>query len=102
MGIKDQVASFSSNAQLKAKATANSILQIILRLVTGFFIGLTLSLVGQELVGYGSFSVVFITLIVTSLFFKTSHSWTVVKILVFDLFCALVIQLLKMYILIAP
>ena len=102
MGIKDQVASMAQGAQTRAKTGAYSLTQISFRLVTGFFLGLTLALIGQELTGYGSFSLIFLILVVTGLFFKLSQNWNMVKILVFDLVCLLVIQILKMYILVAP
>lgn len=102
MGIKQQVSSMAQSAQAKAKTSAQSFVQISFRLVTGFFIGLTLALIGQELTGYGSFSLIFLNLVVMGLFFRLSQNWTMIKILVFDLVCLLVIQILKMYILIAP
>lgn len=92
----------AQSAQAKAKTSAQSFVQISFRLVTGFFIGLTLALIGQELTGYGSFSLIFLNLVVMGLFFRLSQNWTMIKILVFDLVCLLVIQILKMYILIAP
>jgi len=102
VGIKDQVSSMAQGAQAKAKTSAQSFMQISFRLVTGFFLGLTLALIGQELTGYGSFSLIFLNLVVLGLFFRISQNWTMIKILVFDLVCLLVIQILKMYILIAP
>lgn len=102
MGIKEQVSSMAQGAQAKAKSSAQSFLQISFRLVTGFFLGLTMGLIGQELTGYGSFSLIFLTTVVLGLFFRLSQTWSVVKIFVFDLVCVLVIQILKMYILIAP
>ena len=102
MGIKEQVSSMAQGAQSKAKSSAQSFMQISFRLVTGFFLGLTISLIGQELTGYGSFSLIFLNLVVLGLFFRMSQSWSMIKILVFDLVCLLVIQILKMYILIAP
>lgn len=102
MGIKEQVTSMAQGAQSKAKSSAHSLMQITFRLVTGFFLGLTIALIGQELTGYGSFSLIFLNLVVLGLFFRLSQNWNMVKILVFDLVCVLVIQILKMYILIAP
>ncbi|MBL7544483.1 MAG: hypothetical protein JNL11_11760 [Bdellovibrionaceae bacterium] len=102
MGIKDQMAAMAQGAQTRAKSSAYMFMQISFRLVTGFFLGLTISLIGQELTGYGSFSLVFLNLVVMGLFFKLSQNWNMVKILVFDLVCLLVIQILKMYILVAP
>ena len=102
MGIKDQVTSMAQGAQTSVKTTAQSFLQISLRLITGFFLGLTLALIGQELTGYGSLALIFLNLVVLGLFLRISQNWNMIKILVFDLVCVLVIQILKMYILIAP
>ena len=102
MGIKDQVLSLAQGAQIKAKSSASSLMQITFRLFTGFFLGLTASLVAQELTGFGSFSLIFLNLMILGLFFRISQNWSMVKILVFDLVCVLVIQILKMYILVAP
>lgn len=102
MGIKEQVSSMAQGAQATARSSAQSFLQISFRLVTGFFLGLTVALIGQELTGYGAFSLIFLNLVVLGLFFRLSQNWNMVKILVFDLVCVLVIQILKMYILIAP
>ena len=102
MGIKEQVSSMAQGAQSKAKSTAYSLMQISFRLVTGLFLGLTIALIGQELTGYGAFPLIFLNIVIIGLFFRLSQNWNMVKLLVFDLVCVLVIQILKMYILIAP
>lgn len=102
MGIKDQVAGMTQKAQEGVKMTSVSFLLISLRLISGFFLGLTLALVGQELTQFGNFSLIFMTIVIMGIFLKMTQGWTFTKLLVFDLICVLVIQLLKMYILVAP
>lgn len=102
MGIKDHVAGMTQKAQEGVKMTTLSFLLMSLRLISGFFLGLTLSLIGQELTQFGNFSLIFMTTVIMGIFLKLTQGWTFAKLLVFDLICILVIQLLKMYILVAP
>lgn len=102
MGISDRVKSMMTNTQEGAKSGALFAFTFMLRLATGFFIGYTLGLIGQELTGYGNFSLIFLTVVVTGIFMKISSPWRLAVLLVFDLICILVAQLLRMYILLAP
>jgi len=40
--------------------------------------------------------------VITAAFLKISTQWSLGKVILFDIFCALVLQILKMYILLAP
>lgn len=102
MGFSDKVQLIGSNVKHGAKNTGLSALHITIRLVTGFFLGLTLGLIFQELIGFGTFALSFFTLVVMGLVYKSFSSWSIGRILIFDLFCILVASLLRMYILIAP
>lgn len=102
MGIKDQVAEMTHKTQEGIRMTSLALVLLMLRGVSGFFLGLTLALIGQELTQFGSFSLIFLTVVIMGIFFRISQGWGYTKLLVFDLICILVIQLLKMYILIAP
>jgi hypothetical protein len=84
------------------KNASISIFAISLKLITGFLIGLTFSLIGQELMSYGSFSFVLMMVVTMGLVYRLLQSWTVSAVLVFDLICVLMALLLRMYILIAP
>ncbi|MFZ4405418.1 MAG: hypothetical protein ACOYOK_15075 [Pseudobdellovibrionaceae bacterium] len=84
------------------KSSSMAILNVFLRLITGFFLGFVLALIGQEIMGYGTWSLLFLTLIVMSIVVKGMAQWGIAKILIFDLICVLVGKLLSMYILIAP
>lgn len=102
MGIGDKMKGMANNMQEGVKSTSISLFHIFLRLLTGFFLGLTLSLIGQQLIGYGTFAMLFVIVLVMALVYKLAASWTISKILIFDLICILVGMLLRMYILVAP
>ena len=70
--------------------------------VSGFVLGLTLALIGQEILGYGNLSFIFVILISIAAFIRIATPWKFVGVLVFDLVAILFATLLKMYILIAP
>lgn len=102
MALSDKMKGLSTNMQEGVKNSSVSLLNIALRIVTGLFLGLTLALIGQELIGYGSLALLFAMVVVVGLVFKTTSGWTVSKILIFDLILVLVAMLLRMYILVAP
>ena len=102
MSIGDRMSGFATNMKDGAKNSSISLFHILLRLVTGLLLGLTLALIGQELVSYGTFALMFVMVTVTAIIFKILSSWGIGKILIFDLICVLVAMLLRMYILVAP
>ena len=102
MGIGDKMRGLSTSVQDGVKSSTMSFFHLLLRLVTGFFVGLTLSLIGQELVGYGTFALIFATIVIIAVLLKLMSEWSIGKILIFDLICVLVGMLLRMYILVAP
>ncbi len=88
--------------QVKLKKGSTSFFLYLLRLVSGFMVGLTLSLVGKELVGYKETIFVFVIVITIGIFLRVSRKWGYVSVLLFDLAAVLVAILLKMYVLVAP
>jgi len=102
VGVADKLKGFSTNLQEGAKNSSVSLIGMTLRVLTGFMLGLTLGLIGQEVLGYGSMSLIFMMVVVMGLVVKTTSGWNIGKILIFDLFLILVAMLLRMYILIAP
>lgn len=102
MGFSDKVKGFSMDVQDGVKTSSISIASLTLRVLTGFMLGLTLALIGQELVGYGTLALTFMTVVVLGLVVKTTSGWGFGKILIFDLILVLVAMLLRMYILVAP
>ena len=88
--------------QNKVKGSSSSIVLFIFKLMSGAIFGLTFALVGEELVGYGTFSFVFILVLFNGVFFRIAKGWSYIGVFVFDLVCVLVGLLLRMYIVIAP
>ncbi len=102
MGIGDKMRGLAGSAQEGVKTSTMSLFHFSLRFVTGILLGLVLGLIGQELFGYGTFALIFVMVVVTSLVLKLLSSWSIGQILIFDLICTLVAMLLRMYILVAP
>ncbi len=102
MSISEKFKSLFSSAQEGARSTTVTVLTLGLRVITGFFLGLLFALIGQELVGFGTVTFIFVITIIFALFMKLSMPWRLATIMVFDLICVLVAQLLRMYILLAP
>lgn len=102
MGLTDKMKGLSTNVQDGVKNSSVSLFGFTLRFLTGVMLGLTLALIGQELMGYGSLAMLFGMVVVIALVMKTTSEWTIAKILIFDLILVLVAMLLRMYILVAP
>lgn len=64
--------------------------------------GLTLALIGQEIIGYETISFSLVIVVVTTAFLRAARRWNLMGVLIFDLICVLIGMLLRMYILIAP
>ena len=96
------MSTMASNVQEKLKNSSNSILLLVYKVFTGLVLGLTLSLIGQEIFAYSTFLFIFVILVIMGLFLKKAKRWSWIAISVFNLVCVLVGLLLRMYILIAP
>lgn len=72
MGISDKMRGLAIDMQEGVKSHSISLFSIILRLISGFFLGLTLGFVAQELLQFGTFLLMFSTFIVTGLFMRFS------------------------------
>lgn len=102
MGLTERFTGLTNSAQQSIKAKAIEMVITMIRWASGLTIGLTLSLIFQEILGYEQFVFIFVLLTAHFLFLKISKSWSLVFLLVFDLICMLVAMLLRMYILVAP
>lgn len=91
-----------SNVQDRFKSSSNALGLVLFKLATGLFLGLTLALIGQEVIQYGVFSFLLVIVVVTASFMRIVKAWTWTHILIFNLICVLLGLLLRMYILIAP
>lgn len=88
--------------QYKLKTSSSSLMLFFFKLVSGLALGLTVALIGQEIINYGNFSFTFVIVATTGAFFRVSKKWQFVGVAVFDLICVLIGLLLRMYILVAP
>lgn len=88
--------------QYRLKTSSTSLALLSFKLISGAAIGLTLALIGEEIIGYGTFSFIFVIVTMTGAFLKVSRSWQFVGVAAVDLICILIGLLLRMYILVAP
>lgn len=88
--------------QQTVKNTTVSLTHQILRLVSGFFIGLVLALIIQELTHGQTLMLIFLTVLFMVIIFKLLARLQMMHILIFDLICVLIATLLRMYVMIAP
>lgn len=72
------------------------------KLFSGFMVGLTLALIGDQIIDYGWFCFTLIVFTAMGLLFKIMRLWNFMNTLIFDLICILIGLVLRMYILIAP
>lgn len=93
---------FIENMQETLKRNSQNISLFLVRFFSGLFLGVTLTLIGQQILGYGQLVFWFIILLTTTVFLKMTKGWRWVGVIVLDFILVLVGLLLKMYILIAP
>jgi hypothetical protein len=96
------VSEFLDNIQYRIKTSSREICLFGFKLVTGMFLGLTLTLIFQQMMAYGTLSFVFVLSAVTLVFLKIAKSWNWLAVMIFILICVLLGLLVRMYILIAP
>lgn len=94
--------SLIDNVQDRFRASTNAIALFLFKSATGLIIGLTIGLIGQELVGYGWISLLLVTLVVGASVVRVTRFWNWTHMLIFNLICVLIGMVLRMYILIAP
>lgn len=102
MGITDRMNMMADNMKQGATNTSISVIHMIIRLITGFFLGLTLGLIFQTFIGFGTLALFFFIAVSIAVVWKIMSSWSFGQIFIFDLICVLVAMLLRMYILLAP
>lgn len=93
---------FIGNVQDKIRVSSTTLMLFGFRTLSGLFVGLTLSLIGQEIIGYGTISFLLVIFVVTGAILRISKKWNWLGILIFNLICVLIGLILRMYILIAP
>lgn len=102
MGLSDKMSMMADNMKTGAKNSSLAGLHMMVRLITGFFLGLTLGLIFQTFIGFGTFALLFFMVVTIAVIWKIMSSWSFGQIFIFDLICVLVAMLLRMYILLAP
>ena len=88
--------------QKKVKSSSQGALLFAIKLASGMILGLTLALIGEEMIGYGTVGFMFVIVVFTLMFMHKARRWGYGATLIFDLVCVLIGLLLRMYILIAP
>ena len=100
--MKQLLAQFQKSLKVSSDSIFKPTIKLFVRILSGLVIGLTLALIGQELMSYKNFSFMFTTVLVLLLFLRMTRQWSFVSIIIFDLICVLIGLALKMYILLAP
>ncbi len=100
--IGEKFEGLTANMKNSTQSSGYRGLTIALRLLTGLILGYVIGLIGRQLMGYGYLGVILFVVVTTAVFFKISSQWSLLKVFLFDIFCVLVLQILRMYILLAP
>lgn len=93
---------YIQNINGKIKTSSTDLVLYLFKIISGLVLGLTFSLIGDEIIGYGKFSFIFVTVLTIGGFLRTARGWSFVGVIVFDFICVLIGMLLRMYILVAP
>jgi hypothetical protein len=96
------MANLISNLQDRVKTSSNVMALLAFKLASGLFLGLTLALIGDQIIDYGWFSFALVIVVTVGALLKIMKAWSWVHVLIFNLICVLIGMLLRMYILIAP
>lgn len=102
MSFVNNLKTVASSFQQGTKVATISLTQRLLRLISGFFVGLVLSLIIQVFAQSGMLMLIFFVTLFALIIYKALRSLTIFQIFVFDVICILVALLLRMYILVAP
>lgn len=88
--------------QDKVKTSSSTVVLITAKVLVSLFFGLTLALIGDEVLQYGWFSFILMLVTFSALLLRLMKSWSWGPVGVFSLICVLIGICLRMYILIAP
>jgi hypothetical protein len=102
LGLTERINGMGQDVKEGIRSSTIFVVALFIRVFTGFFLGLTLGLIGQEVIQYGSLGLIVMILLTLGVFFKISTKWSVAQLLIFDLVCVLVGQILRMYVTLAP
>lgn len=93
---------FVDTVQVKIKNTSQSMTTFLLRLLTAAVLGVVFAVIGEVIIGYGSFSFTLVVVAVGGAFMRIARHWGPLAILIFDFICILIGMLLRMYVMLAP
>ena len=102
MGISQKISQIANQVQTGVQNTTVTIFVWITKFVSALFVGFTLALIAQEMIGYGTVILSFMLVLFTGLLMRLMNKWSFGSVIVFDLICVLVALLLRTYILFAP
>jgi len=102
LGFSQGLNNLTTSVKTSAQNTSAMVVMFCLRLLTGLILGYIAGLVFQEILQSGNLVVLSFVVVMTFAFMKVSKEWSFMKLLMFDLVTALVLQILRMYILLAP
>lgn len=92
--------------QARLKQSSGDMIAFLIKVVSGFFLALTLALIIHEVLGKkegeGALSFTFMLVVFTGVFLRVAKKWSLTAVLVFDLLCILVGIILRLYIMVAP
>jgi len=97
-----QMGQIMGSVQGTIKGTSTSLVLFLVKVFSGSIVGLTMALIGEEMIDYGTLSFVFVMVLFTGAVVRISKKWSYLGVFVFDLVCVLLALLLRMYILVAP
>lgn len=93
---------FIEDMRYRIQTSTSSVFLLSFKLLNGFVLGLTFALIGERMVGYGTFAFLLVVITLTAAFYRISRAWKWSHVFVFALICVLIGLLLKMYIQLAP
>ena len=102
MGITQKVSQIAGQVQDGVKNSSKSLAGLTLKVLTSFLFALTIALIAQEMMAFGTLMFIFLMIVVGGALFRLFANWTLWSVVIFDLFLVLVALLLRMYILVAP
>jgi hypothetical protein len=88
--------------QFKLKTSSASLALMIYRAVSGLVLGVTISLVVDEILQSGSLVFVIVTAVTLAAYWRISRPWQWLGVTISNLTFVLIGLLLRMYILVAP
>jgi F0F1-type ATP synthase assembly protein I len=102
VSLADNLKNVASNMQQSTKNASITFSQRVLRLISGFFVGIVLSLIIQEFTQSGTLMLFFFTTLFMLIIYKLLRQLSLFQIFIFDVICILIATSLRLYIMIAP